>query len=312
MPYSKNLCQALRFYELILLRRIEAFYLYSYKTPDMRKWIVLYMITMVCLTAKSQTYKGDSWSTVKLKGSGTLTVVYIEQFGLVHKDNQGNMKGVCVDILSDFAKYVKEKHGKTIKVNYAGEEPVFANFLNAVQNTPNILGVTNTTITDERKKTFRFSPPYMLNRLVLLTHNDAPVVSTLSELSTKLAGFSAQVIAGSTHIEYIRKVKDEHFPSLKVTQGASGPVIINNLIDDRKLFTIIDLTEFIGATRQKLPVKRHPVDVGVVEELGFIMSLQSDWDTVFNEFLTADYRNSTRYRQIIAQNLSSTYINLVR
>src|SRR6185436_10287439 len=94
----------------------------------------------------SQKYQGDSWATVKSNGSGVLTVVYSEQFGLISKDKDGKVKGVCVDILSDFAKYVKEKYGKQLTVKYAGEIPVFSEFLSTTQNTPNILGATNTTI----------------------------------------------------------------------------------------------------------------------------------------------------------------------
>lgn len=257
-------------------------------------------------------FKGESWKQIKSLGSGSLNVVYIEQYGLISKDKSGTMKGICVDILSDFAKYIKEKYGKTVTVKYVGEITAFADFLKAVQNTPNLLGVTNTTITEERLKTFKFSPPFMLNRLVLLTHNSAPTVSKLDELSTKLSGFSAQVIGGSTHVNYIQKIKADYMPSLKVTYEDSGPEIVKNLVANKNLFTIIDLTEFIDAMRQKYPIKRHPVDVGIVEELGFIMAKESDWDELFKEFLTEDYRNSARYRQIISENLSSTFLSLVR
>lgn len=277
-----------------------------------RKLGVLAALMFLSAFAFSQKYRGDSWTKVNSTGSGTLTVVHIEQYGLIYKDKAGQMKGVCVDILNDFSKYVKDKYGKIITVKYAGEEPVFSDFLNTVQNTPNILGVTNTTITEERRKVFSFSPPFMLNRLVILTHNSAPSVSTLKDLPSKLQGFSAQVIGGSTHVDYIQKIKAEHMPSLKIAYETSGPAIIKNLTTDQKLFTVIDLTEFIDAVHKKLPIKRHPADVGIVEELGFIMPKQSDWEAPFKEFLTADYRNSARYRQIISENISSTFLSLVR
>lgn len=277
-----------------------------------RKTLTLTVLLTTFFAASSQKYQGNSWAHVKSSGSGTLTVVYIEQYGLIFKDKAGKMSGVCVDILDDFAKYIKTKYGKTINVKYAGEEPVFSDFLSTVQNTPNLMGVTNTTITEERKKIFKFSPPFMLNRLVLLTHNNAPSVANLKELATKLQGFSAQVIEGSTHVDYIQKIKKDHMPSLNVSYEMNGPVIIKNLTSNQKLFTVIDLTEFIDAVHKKLPIKRHPVDIGIVEELGFIMPAGSDWDALFNEFLTVEYRNSPRYREIIAKNISSTFLSLVR
>lgn len=277
-----------------------------------KKILTLTALLIVFFTATSQKYRGNSWAHVKSAGSGTLTVAYIEQYGLIFKDKNGKMSGVCVDILDDFIKHIKTKYGKTVTVNYAGEEPVFSDFLSTVQKTPNLLGVTNTTITEERKKIFKFSPPFMLNRLVLLTHNSAPLVANMKEIPTKLQGFSAQVIEGSTHVDYIEKIKKDHMPSLSISHEMNGPKIIKNLTTNQKMFTVIDLTEFIDAVHKKLPIKRHPVDIGIVEELGFIMPSGSDWDAPFNEFLTAEYRNSARYREIIAKNISSTFLSLVR
>jgi hypothetical protein len=101
-------------------------------------------------------------------------------------------------------------------------------------------------------------------------------------------------------------------PSLKITQETSGPIIIKNLINNPRIFTIIDFTEFVDVVHKKLPIKRQMVDVGVVEELGFIMSKQTDWDVPLKEFLTSDYRNSVGYRKIISENLGATFMSLVK
>jgi ABC-type amino acid transport substrate-binding protein len=262
--------------------------------------------------AFSQKYKGDSWAKVKTTGSGTLAVVYYEQPGLVAKGTDGKIKGVCVDILSDFQKYVESKYSKKIEVKFVGEETEFPSFLNMIQTTPNILGVTNTTITDERKKIMKFTPPYMNNQIVLLTHKNAPSIKSLSELPTVMKGFTAQVISGSTHVEAMEKIKKEHYPNLKIESVASGDIIIKNLSENPKLFSIIDFTEYIGVIRRKLPVKRQEVEIGALEALGFVMSKQSDWDELWKEFLTPQYRQSVRYKEIIAQNLGHSFLSLVR
>jgi hypothetical protein len=120
------------------------------------------------------------------------------------------------------------------------------------------------------------------------------------------------VIAGSTHVQYVEKIRAEYMPSLKISQQTSGPIIIKNLISNPKVFTIIDFTEFVDVVHKKLPIKRQMVDVGVVEELGFIMSKQTDWDVPLKEFLTSEYRNSVAYRKIISENLGATFMNLVK
>lgn len=268
----------------------------------------LWILSTVCF---SQVYKGDSWATVKSNGSGKLSIVYYEQPGLIF-NTDGKMKGVCVDILSDFQKYVESRHGKKLTIEYVGEEKEFSNFLKTCQNTPNIIGVTNTSITDERKKVMKFSPPFMTTQLVLLTNKNAPALMKLEDLSKTFNGFSAQVITGSTHVKYMEDIKKQYFPSLQVTYATSSESVIKNLSTNTKLFSILDFTEYIGVVRKKIPVKRQDVELGNPEPLGFIMSKQTDWDVLFKEFLTEEYRKSVRYKEIIADNLGTSFLSLVK
>lgn len=274
----------------------------------------LQIILLLAITSPvfSQRFQGDSWANVKATGSGVLTIVYCEQFGLIYKDQNGQMKGVCVDILSDFARYVKDQHGKNITIKYAAEIKAFSEFLSTAQTTNHILGVTNTTITEERKKTLKFSPAYMSNRQVMLTNNKAPSLLSLKELPRKFSEFTAQVIEGSTQVQYVEKIKADYMPALNIKREASGPQIIKNLMTDTKAFTIIDFTEFVDVVHKKLPIKRQMVEVGAVEELGFIMSKQTDWDAPLKEFLTHEYRGSIGYKKIISENLGATFMSLVK
>jgi len=263
------------------------------------------------LPTAAQKYTGDSWAQVKNAGSGKLTVVYYDQTGLVQRID-GKMKGVCVDIIADFVAYVKTKYGKTVTVDYVGPEPEFSGFLKVVQQTPNILGVTNTSITEERKKILKFTPPFMTTSLVLLTNQNSPTLKSLTDLSKTYSGFSAEVITGSTHVKYIEKIKKDYYPDLKVSYATSSESVIKHLTTNPKMFSILDFTEYVGVVRKKQPIKRQEVDLGNAEQLGFIMAKNSDWDAIWNEFLTPEYRKSVGYKKIIADNLGSNFLTLVR
>ncbi len=259
-----------------------------------------------------QKYSGDSWSKVKSNG-GTLTIIYYEQPGLIYKDPaSGKMKGVCVDILGDFAQFVQTKYNKIVEINYAGQEQVFKIFLSITQSTPNILGATNVTITEERKKTLKFTPSFMNNPVVMLTHTDAPNINRVDEIGTAMKDYSAKVITGSTHAKIIEKIKKENAPALKVTYANSGGEILKELSGASKYFTILDFTEYLDATRRQLPVKRQNVNFGADEELAFIMAKQTDWDQPWNEFMTKEYRSSIRYRKIIVENLGSNFLAILK
>ena len=276
------------------------------------KYILFFTGVLLATACLGQKYTGDSWSKVKANG-GALTVIYYEQPGLIYKDvASGKMKGICVDILGDFAEYIQTKYGKKVEIRYAGQEQVFPTFLSITQNTPNILGVTNVTITEERKKILKFTPSFMNSPLMMLTNNEAPNITDVKEIGTTMKEYSAKIIAGSTHVKLIEKIKKEYAPGLKVTYVNSGTEVLKELSSGSKYFAILELTEYIDATRRQLPVKRQNVNLGNAEEVAFIMAKQNDWEPIWNEFLTPEYRKSVRYRKIIAENLGANFLALLK
>jgi ABC-type amino acid transport substrate-binding protein len=276
------------------------------------KHILLFAGVLCASACLGQKYTGDSWATVKAKG-GTLTIVYYEQPRLIYKDvATGKMKGVCADILDDFATFVQTKYGKKLEIKYAGKEQVFPTFISITQNTANILGVTNVTITEERKKILKFTPSFMNSPLVMLTHSEAPNITSVEDIGTVMKDYSAMVIAGSTHVKIAEKIKKENAPGLKITLVNSGTEVLKELSSGSKYFSILELSEYIDATRRQLPVKRQNITLGTPEELAFIMAKQTDWDQPWNEFMTLEYRKSVRYRKIIVDNLGSNFLTLMK
>lgn len=113
-------------------------------------------------------------------------------------------------------------------------------------------------------------------------------------------------------MKHIERIKKEQLPTLKINYGSSGGEILKKVSANPKLFTILDFTEYIDATRKNLPVKKQNIDFGAAEELAFIMAKDSDWDEVWKEFLTPDYRKTVKYRKMIADNLGASFLSIVK
>lgn len=276
-----------------------------------RNLLVLCLLTIsVCLNA--QTYSGDSWSTVRSNGSGTLACIYYPTPGLVFEEN-GQVKGVCVDILDDFKEYVKSKYGKTVNIKFVGKETVWTQFLDKTLKSNNALGVANVTITNERKRTMKFSPAFMQNPLIFLTHSSAPDISSAEQIGSQFAGFTPLVIEGSTHEPIMKNLQSQYFPSLNIAYTNSGIETLKQIESNPKTFSILDFTEYFDAVRNKAPIKRQNIDVGgPQEQLGFIMPMNSDWQPLWNEFLTQEYKQSVAYKKIIAANLGNAFLSMLR
>ncbi len=262
--------------------------------------------------AIAQNYKGESWQQVKSKGTGTLSAIYYSTPGLVYEEG-GTMKGVCVNIMDEFKKYVKATHNISLDYKFIKREQVFSRFIEGVKSAENVMGVCNTSITEGRKKYLSFSPPYMNNPSVLLSNGNAPATKSLDELSTNFAGYKAVIIKGSTHEKYINEIKSQYYPELNIEFVNSGQEVNKKLREGANYFTLIDFTEYYDAVKKKLDVTRHNIPLNELEDqLGFIFPKDSDWVKVWNEFLTPEFKNSITYKKIVADNLGSSFVSLIK
>jgi len=272
---------------------------------------ILFFALLISNITFAQKYTGDSWTTIDSKGSGTLSVVYYPSAGIIESEG-GKMNGLCIDIINEFVAFVQTKHGKKITVDYVGAEPVFSEFIKMCQATPNVLFVTNITVTEERKKIMKFTPPCLSNEETLITHKDAPNIDKLQNISTLLNGYSAKVITGSVHVKYMEQLKAENMKSLTIGYGTSGPEILKEISSNPKLFTILDFTEYVDATRTHIPVKKQNVKIGSQQDFAFGMAKQSDWDKIWAEFLTPEFRKSEKYKRMVAKNLGQVYLSILK
>jgi ABC-type amino acid transport substrate-binding protein len=272
----------------------------------------LSVITFFIVSIGFSQLSGSSWAEVKKSGSGELSCVYYQTPGLVFEEN-GKMQGVCIDIMSEFKSYVKKQYDVTLNFNFVKKVPVFTDFINTVRNSKDIMGVCNTSITSDRKEFLEFSPAYMNNPSVLLSNQDAPVLREFSKMSENFSGYKAVIIRGSTHEKYLKKIADEYYPNLTIEYANSGSEVNVKLRSSSKYFTLIDFTEYFDAVRKKMNVTRHLVPLTELEDqLGFIFPKGSDWDPIWEEFLTPEFKESLTYKKIVANNLGTAFVNLIR
>jgi len=264
------------------------------------------------LSISSAQLTGASWADVKTAGQGELTCVYYQTPGLVFEED-GKMKGVCIDIMDEFRQYLIDQYSVTVNFNFVKKVPVFTDFISTVRNGKNIMGVCNTSITSERKQYLDFSPAYMNNPSVLLSNSDAGTLRDFSNMAENFKGYTAVIIKGSTHEKYLKKIADRFYPNLEIEYVNSGAEVNQKLRSSGKYFTLIDFTEYFDAVRKKMNVTRHPVPLNELEDqLGFIFPEGSDWAIIWEEFLTPSFKESVKYKKIVADNLGTAFVNLIR
>jgi putative glutamine transport system substrate-binding protein len=176
-----------------------------------------------------------------------------------------------------------------------------------------VFGLGNVTITDERKKEVKFSPPFISNLAFLVTQKSIPTLVKMEDLPTTFEGLTAYTAKGTLNEKRINELKKKYFPAMNIVLTSASQETLEKLLSDSKGFAYLDLTFYLEATQQRKPLKRHPIGDVSSEKFGFIMPMNSDWYPVLDEFFKADggYTNSDQYKSIVRKHLGETGVKLL-
>lgn len=272
----------------------------------------------LCITtgnALAQIYSGDSWATVKSKGTGTISLAYVETPSFAYKDDTGKMTGICFDIVNDFSKWLKESKHATITTKLVGDGSSFRGMYEKVKaSSGGVIGLGNVTITNERKKEVKFSPPIITNFAILISNANVPTLIKLEDIATTFASLTAYAAKGTTNEKRILELKQKYFPAMKVVTTTTSQETLEKVLADPNGFAYLDLAFYLEAVQMKKNVKRHPSGDKAAEQFGLIMPGNSDWSPVWEEFFAANggYLNSSQYKNILIKHLGETGMKLMQ
>jgi Bacterial extracellular solute-binding proteins, family 3 len=256
---------------------------------------------------------GDTYNGAKKSKTATWTVTYSDSPGLVKMGADGKPEGVCVDLLQAFADYIKTKDGIAVTVKYEPTSTDFSQYLKNVKSANGgVFGLSNTTITKDRKLAYRFSPPFIKNVSMILSNSKCADVSDFKNLQTAFAGFTAITVKGSTNEGRLLKIKEKYFPALTIEYVASFTNIIDRVASDPKVFGSVDFTYYLKAVQAKKQIKRQPIGDEEGEEFGIIMPLSNDWNEQLNAFMSAEYVNGPKFKKIITTHLGQSVLKFTQ
>ncbi|SMG27070.1 ABC-type amino acid transport substrate-binding protein [Marivirga sericea] len=278
------------------------------------KLIFLIGLSALSLNAFSQSLSGDNYESAKAAGQGTVTFTYVETPGFVYKDQSGKLTGVCVDIMNDFLQYVRQNHGINLNARFLGNGSSFSAMYNGVKNGQNgVFGLGNITVTEARKSEILFSPSFITNFAILVTHSSVPTIQSMSEIPQKFSGFTAYTAKGTLNEKRINKVKANYYPEMKISYVNSSPDVLDKILLDKRSLSYLDLAFYLSAVKERKPLKRHQVGDEGSEEFAFVMPQSSDWQPIIEEFFNANggYKNTTDYKKILVDHLGLSAVKLL-
>ena len=263
----------------------------------------------------AQSYKGDTWAQAQQTKRANLVVTYVETPAFVYMDNTGRLSGICVDILNNFVRYVESQHGVKVNLTFRGNGDNFSEFYKSVQNaSQGVIGLGNVTIRPDRRREVTFTPAYIKNIAVLVTHSSVPELSSFGQFSTQFAGKKAYVPPGTTHAGRVDNIKARYYSELVIESTSNSREALLKTVADPNSFSYQDVALYWAFKEDGQPVKRHSIGDEATEELGMIMPLDSDWINVYNEFFNFGngYKSSPQYRTSLVKHLGKEVVQMLQ
>jgi putative glutamine transport system substrate-binding protein len=280
----------------------------------MKKYFLVLLLFSYVIPAFAQ-LQGDTYAAAKQSKKASWTLTYSESPGLATFVN-GKPDGVCYDIMEEFAAYVEDETGIEITLNYAKvDDPTnFTAYLADIKKSKGaVFGLSNTSITEERKKSYHFSPPFMKNVSMILTHNSVAEITDLKNITSAWGGFKAVVVKGSVNEMRLSELKKKYLPNLQIEYSPSFQKSIESVVGDKKVFTSVDFTFYLMALRDRKPIKHHAILDEKGEEFGIIMPLSNDWNGLLTEFMTSSgFIESSVFKKMIVKHLGRSVLTFTQ
>jgi ABC-type amino acid transport substrate-binding protein len=247
---------------------------------------------------------GPTRSAAEVSGSAELRVLFVASTGWAYHDDDGRLTGVTVELMRRFVDHVAKERGVTLALDFV-EEKDWSRFYARVRDASGgVFGLGNVTITEARREELAFSPPYVTNVAVLISHHDTPELNRPAEIARVFAGQRALAFAGTLHEARLRELAEKHWPDMPMDFTRSNDEILDAAAAGTH-FGYIDAYNYYRARAQGGPLKRHSTFDDPGEQFGIIMPLDNDWQAWLAEFFEADggLIESRWYRRMMAEHL---------
>lgn len=237
---------------------------------------------------------------------------YVPATGFAYRDADGRLTGVTIELLRDFTAHASTRLGRPIEpcwVEYTDWRVFYA----AVsRGDGGVMGVGNVTITEARRAELAFSPPYLHNIAVLVTHEAIPELPAMEEIGGHFDGLTALPFAGTLHAARLEAIAARWMPGMVSREVLSNDVLID-LLAEGGHFGYVDAYNFWRAVDAGKPLRRHAVGDDGDEAFGVILPLDSDWLPALEAFFRSGdgYIRSERYRGHLRTHLGPALADLL-
>ncbi|MGM0454121.1 MAG: membrane-bound lytic murein transglycosylase MltF [Thermodesulfobacteriota bacterium] len=204
---------------------------------------------------------GSEHRLERIQKKGKISVLTRNAPTTYYIDREGNPSGPEYDMVEAFA----ESIGVTAEYKI---EPTINDILTALKNGEADLAAAGLTITPERKKNFRFGPPYQEITPQVITRRDRLQPESIAEL----VGLNLKVIANSSYTERLQNLKNTKYPALSwIESDYQDTEQLLRAVWAKKIDATIADSNILDINRRYYPELIAPINLGRAQQLGWVL-----------------------------------------
>jgi ABC-type amino acid transport substrate-binding protein/cell division protein FtsL len=272
--------------------------------------LYLYFILYMLLPQAHSQSRSNTWSEVKQNGSGTLVIAYSENSPFIYNDAQGKMAGIEFEILQDFIRFIDEKYGAKLNLEYEHLYN-FESLIDTLKTSQRpILGIASISALEERKKDFKISDPYMPDIEIIISSRGISSVSSLAEFAKMVKNNRAITVTNSTFERNILELHKDYFPEIKIEYVRHVDFLIEEISNADNAWGYVSLPNYLSYYKKGKGISRQRFFMVENPGLSIATTLTSDWDEVVNAFIR-DSRFKTLLDLLIEKHLGKAFGEVV-
>jgi signal transduction histidine kinase len=253
---------------------------------------------------------GDSWQQAKTKGEGVLVVAYSENSPFIYINKKGDLVGIEYQILKEFVKFIDEKY--QVKLTLMWEHlNKFESLLDTLkQSSRPIIGIASISITDQRKKEFKLSRPYMPDIEIIISSGNIGSLGNLGKFLKMMSVTQAITVSNSTFENNILELKNGYFPNINIQYVPHVDILVDAVAESKNSWGYVSLPNYLSYYRSGKNISRQRFFMVENEGLAIALPTKSDWEIAINTFIE-DPSFTPFINKLIDRNLGSRFNNVV-
>lgn len=223
---------------------------------------------------------GESWATVKANKEGRIILLYYKRRPFNYLDDYARQTGIDYETVELFINFVKKKYGVNL-------EPVWIELADYNELASSFPGVKNGAIgfpamsaNPEMDGRVLLTPPYMHNKLVVVTHPSIQKAASEPALKAAMKEATAFCIPGTAAEEKLH----EWNLARQIVTVADSETLADTLAHTENSYTVMPLYDYFVAIKRGLDLNRQDFLETPQADVAWWLPKGSDWTEPVSAF----------------------------